>query len=131
MVSFSEPKASKESGWRRSWILLGVCVLGGSILAVAPVAAQSDEGASWTLSRLVRYALDNNKRLAAARLGTDVAKEDVAAAAHYVRCRPLNRPVLGRPDRAVPPMKKSRIRMSALGHKQTFFDCLANVRFRG
>ncbi len=34
---------------------------------------------------------------------------------------------MGRPDRA-----NARVRpMSALGHKQTFFDCRANVRFRG
>ncbi len=61
-------------------MLIGACVLPGFVAAAVPVAAESEKDATWTLPRLIRHALDNNKGLAAARLGTDVAREDVEIA---------------------------------------------------
>ena len=80
MTSASGPKAGKEPSRWEVWALLGVCVLGGSILAAPPAAAQGEEAAPWTLSRLVQHALRNNKSLAASRLATNVAEEDVEIA---------------------------------------------------
>lgn len=51
--------------------------LGALIIAAIPSAVQSEEGGTWTLPRLVQHALDNNKGLAAAKAGTDVAREDI------------------------------------------------------
>ncbi len=75
----SEPK-SGFAGLILARVAAALWVLGGLTFATVPAIAQNDERESWTLSRLVRYALDNNKGLAAARLGTDVAAEDVAIA---------------------------------------------------
>lgn len=58
--------------------LLAAGIGGGSSLAQD--MAQGSQNKPWDLPRLVRYALANNKDLAAAKLGTDVAREDVAAA---------------------------------------------------
>ena len=52
-ASVSAPEAPQGS---RRWEIRAVlrpCVLGGSILAAAPAAAQTDEGAPWTLDDLV------------------------------------------------------------------------------
>ena len=51
--------------------------MGALIIAAIPSAVQSEEGGTWTLPRLVQHALDNNKGVAAARAGTDVAREDI------------------------------------------------------
>ena len=69
------PARTKRWGMR---VLLGVCVLGGSILAAAP--AQTDERAPWTLEDLVGMALDRGPGLAADRAATAAAKEDIAVA---------------------------------------------------
>ncbi len=57
-----------------------MCVLWSSVLTGTPAAGQGDEAAPWTLPRLVRYALDHNKGLAASRLATSVAQEGVRIA---------------------------------------------------
>lgn len=67
-----------------------IFVRGGRVVALAALlavgigggssSAQVSQDKPWDLPRLVRYALDNNKGLAAARLGTDVARENVEAA---------------------------------------------------
>lgn len=54
-----------------SWFM---CAL---IIAAIPSAVQGEESGTWTLPRLVQHALDNNKGLAAAKAGTDVAREDI------------------------------------------------------
>jgi len=60
---------------------------GGRVVALAALLAvgiggwsslaQSGQDKPWDLPKLVRYALDNNKGLAAAKAGTDVFREDI------------------------------------------------------
>lgn len=74
------PEVAESFTGRDVRVLLVVFALGGLILAVTPAAAQPNEGASWTLEKLVATALDRNFGLAAARTATSAAKEDIVAA---------------------------------------------------
>lgn len=57
-----------------------LCALWVAALAAGPSLAQSQQPQPWDLRKLVRYAVDNNKGLAAVRSASEAAREGIDAA---------------------------------------------------
>lgn len=59
-----------------AWASAAGCVMGLSMIFAAPSLAQTEPSKIWTLPLLIRYALENNKGLAASQLAVQVFRED-------------------------------------------------------